>query len=101
MIYDPAEPDPVRVFITALPYRVRREFSPTWRTRAALSVCARRGDDITDLARHCSKGLGARTRADIAKLLNFRLLREAGLDDDVNDQATVDTHPARTTRDGQ
>lgn len=89
--------DPVRTFTTALPYRIRREFSPDYRARAALHTCAERGDDITALAAQLTHGLYNRTRSDIGKLLRFRLLRAAGLLDEDTDQATAGTTPRHTT----
>lgn len=77
--------DPLRLFIDALPVRAQRLFPLDYRTIPAIRACHERGDDLAALAQKFSAGTERRSRSDTRALLLYRLLRHAGVLEDVDE----------------
>lgn len=85
-VFDPAA-DPVRVFGDALPAGVRRALTFDYRLLAAIRVIAAR-ESIADYAARTFRDLARgrrRSNAEIARIVLFRLQRDAGLDQEDDD----------------
>ncbi|HEX4432811.1 MAG TPA: hypothetical protein VHZ96_26295 [Frankiaceae bacterium] len=81
---DPAPVDPVRAFTAALPRAARDRLVLDYQTIPLIRAgSAKHGP--AELARIVSAGIGRQNPANPGALVLFRLRREAGIDDDQED----------------
>jgi hypothetical protein len=76
------EQDPVRAFTSALTAAARSHLDLTYESIRLIRAATERLSPL-ELARICSVGIGWNHPANAARLLVFRLRREAQIDDDM------------------